>query len=119
MLALQLDFATPRGGLVALAALLPLAAIAVTSRRHARGRAQLGLQPPRPDHTVLGLVLVSVLLGLAAAQPVLRRNVADHVRTDAEALFVFDVSASMAAARSPHAPLRLDQAQQAAIRLRN
>src|SRR6267142_423094 len=109
MLALQLIFLTPRGGLVALAAGLPAAALAVTARRNARGRTRLGLSPPGPDRTGLGLVLIPLLLGLAAAQPAVQSHADKRLRTDAQALFVFDVSASMAASARPQATIRLEQ----------
>jgi hypothetical protein len=67
----------------------------------------------------VALSIVPLLLGLAASQPSLERTANRHFRTDAQALFVFDVSGSMAASRSPQAPSRLQQAQSAAIRLRS
>jgi hypothetical protein len=118
MLAFQLSFLTPFGGLVALAALLPLAAHGVSSARNARGRAALLLAPPGPDRSGIALSLVPLLLGLAAAQPALRTHVRVGTRTDAQALFVFDISGSMDASAGPSAPSRLAQAQAAAIRLR-
>ena len=59
-----------------------------------------------------------VLLGLAAAQPVLTRQSSRHVRKDVEALFVLDTSRSMAASSGPTSPTRLDRAVAAAERLR-
>lgn len=64
-------------------------------------------------------MVVPLLLGLAASQPAIVHTGVKHFRTDAQALFVFDVSGSMDAARGAHSPTRLQQAQAAAITLRN
>jgi von Willebrand factor type A domain len=61
---------------------------------------------------------VPILLALAAAQPALRSFEGAKTRTDAEALFVVDVSRSMGAASAPGAPTRLERARAAAERLR-
>lgn len=118
MLAFQLHFLTPAGGLVALAALVPLAAWVFSSFRHARGRALLGLASPRPERTWVLLCLIPLLLGLAASQPALRSTADVRLRTDAQAIFVFDTSGSMAASAGATGPSRFRQAQAAAIRLR-
>jgi hypothetical protein len=119
VLAFSLTFLTPGGGLLALATAVPLAGLALASLRNGRGRARLGLSSPASDHTGIALSIVPLLLGLAASQPSLERTAAMHFRTDAQALFVFDVSGSMAASAGANAPSRLQQAQAAAIRLRN
>src|SRR5262249_10864294 len=59
------------------------------------------------------------LLGLAAAQPVLTRTSRPESRTDAQVLFVLDISRSMAASRSPSARTRLDRAAAAGVKLRD
>jgi hypothetical protein len=59
------------------------------------------------------------LLGLAAAQPVLRSTSTVEARTDAQALFVIDISRSMLASRSPGASTRLARAREDAVRLRD
>ena len=112
---------TPLGSLVALAALVSLAGLAVAARRERRARDILRLPPPPPARRlprVLGLVAVSGLLGLAATQPAWRTTDHAHVRTDAQALFVIDVSRSMRAARGPSQPTRLARAKSEAITLR-
>jgi hypothetical protein len=119
VLAVSLSFLTPHGALLALAVGIPLAGLLVASFRDMRGRARLGLPAPSPDRTGVALSLVPLLLGLAASQPALERKTSRHYRTDAQALFVVDVSGSMAAASGPKAPTRLQQAQAAAVRLRN
>jgi hypothetical protein len=116
-----MTFLTPLGALVALAALLPLAAALA-----AHGRAEVvrrRLRLPAPDgrtvvRPLLGTVAIA-LLGLAAAQPALTRDVRPATRTDVQAVFVVDISRSMAASRSPSSPTRLDRAAAAAVKLRN
>jgi hypothetical protein len=115
-----MTFLTPLGGLVALAAVLPLGAVLVARARTGIVRRRLGLPAPERSTEVrplLGAAAIA-LLGLAAAQPVVTRESRPQSRTDAEALFVLDVSRSMAASRSADAPTRLDRAAAAAIRLR-
>jgi hypothetical protein len=119
VLASSLSFLTPRGGLLALAVGVPLAGLALSAVRNGRVRERLGLPAPGRDRTGVALSIVPLLLGLAASQPALQGTTAKRFRTDAQALYVFDVSGSMDAASGPHAPTRLEQAQSAAINLRN
>jgi hypothetical protein len=80
----------------------------------------LRLAPPNSDRaSVVALAAVPLLLGLAATGPALRTHVGRRVRTDTQAIFVFDTSRSMAASNGPHAPTRFAQAQAAALELRN
>ncbi len=106
---------------MALVVLVPLAAFTISSRRSASGRAVLGLGPPESGArwTLAALVAVPLLLGLAAAGPGFRTHVGRRIRTDAQAIFILDTSRSMAAAASFTAPTRFDEAQAAAIRLRD
>jgi hypothetical protein len=82
----------------------------------------LGL-PPRSRASLLGtgltIAFVGGLLGLAAAQPVIATVSPRHGRTDAEAVFVFDISRSMLARSSPSEPTRFDRARQTAVELRS
>lgn len=113
---------TPLGALLALAALLPLAAALASGRRVAGVRHSLGLTPParRPGLVRLAAAVAGIaLLGLAAAQPALTRQSRQRVRSDVQALFVFDTSRSMAASTTATSPTRLDRAIDAAVRLRN
>ncbi len=116
-----MSFLTPLAALVALVALLPLAATAFGRSRAGRARRALGLLPPAARSGLLRPAAAAgaiVLLGLAAAQPVLTRESSRHVRKDVEALFVLDTSRSMAASSGPTSPTRLDRAVAAAERLR-
>ncbi len=117
-----LVFLSPAAALVALAVLLPLAAFVLAERRVAGVRRVLTLQPPRGgvDVTALALpVAVVLLLALAAAQPALSNTRTQRVRTDAEVLFVLDISQSMAASTGRSGSKRLDRATAAAMRLRS
>ena len=83
--------------------------------------AVLRLPPPRGgvDLLAFGSLAAAVgLLGLAAAQPAIARNVRERVRTDLQVLFVVDISGSMAASASPESRTRLDRAIADAQRLR-
>jgi len=114
-------FLTPLAALVALAMLLPIAAFVLAERRVATVRRLLTLPPPRTGVDIAaltGLVGVVALLALAAAQPALSNTHSQRVRTDAEALFVVDISQSMAASAGPKQPTRLERATAAAKRLR-
>src|SRR5437764_1183025 len=96
---LLMTFLTGLGALAALAALLPLAAWTAGRRRAAAVRTSLGLPPPvrRTGARPLAAAGAVALLGIAAAQPALTREPRVHERTDVQALFVFDISRSMAA----------------------
>ncbi|HZB23520.1 MAG TPA: hypothetical protein VE444_06705 [Gaiellaceae bacterium] len=120
--ATTLTFLSPLGGLLVLAAVLPLAGLALAGRRVAAARALLGLERPpggAPRSTIAALVAVPVLLGIAAAQPAIRAPQTASVRTDAQAMFLIDTSRSMLAAPSAGEPNRLARAQRAAVRMRS
>jgi hypothetical protein len=117
----SLIFLSPTAALVGIAALLPVGAFFLAERRVARVRRLLTLRPPPggADLTlVASLVAVVLVLALAAAQPAWARRSTTHVRTDAQALFVVDTSASMAASAGPSGAVRLERAKAAARRLR-
>lgn len=118
---IALDLASPAGAILCALALVPLAAGVAVLRRNARVASAIGLEPARPRAAWRGAAAAAVacaLVGLAAAQPVLRTADIREVRTASEAIFVLDVSRSMAAATSPAAPTRLERARGAALRLR-
>ena len=122
MIVAGLVFLTPRAALVAIAVVLPVAAFVLAERRVTVVRRTLMLQPPRGGVDVAALaslVAVVLLLALAAAQPAYSNTATQRVRTDAQVLFVVDVSQSMAAAGRRGGATRLDRARAAAIRLRS
>jgi hypothetical protein len=119
--AVSIVFLTPAGALVSVAALVPVTAAMLGAARTRRVRSTLGLAPPARGADAVALIALAAviaLLGLAAAQPVIARESARQVRTDAQALFVLDISRSMAAASRPGSPTRLERARAAARRLR-
>lgn len=115
-----MTFLTPLGGLVALAALLPIAAALRARARTEAVRRRLGLPAPTARTLLRPLLAAAAvaLLGLAAAQPALTSTSRPRSRTDAQAVFVLDISRSMAASSSPAAATRLDRAARAAVKLR-
>jgi hypothetical protein len=116
-----MTFLTPLASLVALAALLPLTAALLGRNRVDTVRRTLGLRPPTARSGLVGPALAAagiVLLGVAAAQPVLERRASERMRKDVQALFVIDTSRSMAASATPTSPTRLDRATAAAVQLR-
>jgi hypothetical protein len=115
-----MTFLTPLGGLVALAALVPLAAFVTGRRRVVAVRSALGLRPPPRSSMARQAMAVAAIavLGLAAAQPALRAVATTRTRTNVEVLFVLDTSLSMAASASADSPTRLERAVTAAARLR-
>lgn len=119
VLALELTFLTPLGALACLAAVLPLAALAVARARAGRVKAAIGL-PARRSGLARPLLLAAACcaFGLAAAQPALRRDDGREARTDVQALFVLDVSRSMLASSGPEGATRLMRARGAALELR-
>jgi hypothetical protein len=118
---MSLLFLTPLGGLLALGALAPLAALLAVRRRAGGVRRAVGL-PELPAAVLLvplvALLAAGSLVGLAAAQPVLERTTTRHVRADAQVFVVLDTSRSMLARESTSAPARLDRAKAAAAELR-
>ena len=112
---------TPLAALAALAALLPLGAAAYGRGRAAAVARRLGLNPPPrwwAGWRIAVAAAAIVLLGLAAAQPVLSHEAVVRTRRDVAVLFVLDTSRSMDASLTPTSPTRLARAKQVAIRLR-
>jgi hypothetical protein len=117
----SLTFLSPLAALVALGVAVPLAALLLAERRAAQARSLLRLAPPglaRQAAPAAGILLTAALLGVAAAQPVVRTLDERRVREDAQALFVVDTSRSMLASTRPGATTRFERAQAAAQRLR-
>jgi hypothetical protein len=118
---LRLTFLTPLGALLAVGAIVPLAALVLGELRARRARRALHLAAPAHRvyaWAVLATASIPVLLGLALAQPVLRSEETQRVRSDAQIFYVFDTSNSMRASRQPGGPTRLDRALAVARRMR-
>jgi hypothetical protein len=117
---LALSFLTPWWAVFALAAAIPLLALAATERRATRIRELFAVQGPGRRTlvpVVVALVLLPALVGVAAAQPVVVNRQLLNERADAEAFFVFDTSLSMTARSAPDAPSRLVRAKRLALQL--
>jgi von Willebrand factor type A domain len=118
---MSLSFLTPEGVLLALGVGVPLVALFLVRRRARRVRNVLGLSEPSVRRLLVALaalLLAGVLVGLAAAQPVLERSRTVEVRTDAEVFVVLDISRSMLAQHDLRSARRFDRARTAASRLR-
>jgi hypothetical protein len=112
---------TPLGALFALTALVVLTAFVARRRRLGEiGRALRLEQPTLRSQLgfVLALAAAPVLLGIAAAQPVIETTRTVAERTDAQVFVVVDVSRSMLAGAEPGAPTRFDRARELALGLR-
>jgi hypothetical protein len=117
---MRVSFVTPAAGLVALVGLVPLLVLVIGRSRLQALCARLGLAPPGRRSlalSALAFLLLSVLLGLAAAQPVVATRSTLEGRNDAAVFVVFDVSRSMAA-RTATSPTRLDRARADAKEMR-
>ena len=118
---MNLSFLTPIAGLVTIAAIVPLIAFVRSEQRAARVREVLRLAPPGGSqrNTVGAIVVLAVLVGIGAAQPVFEETQEDAARSDVHAFFVMDTSRSMLAAEAPDGETRFDRAREAAIRFRD
>jgi hypothetical protein len=116
-----LVFLTPRGALVALAAAVPLALVLLTEYRSGRLRTLLRLAEPSALSRLevpAAVCAVCGLLGLAAAQPVVRTDRPRLTRKDAQAYVAFDISRSMLASASLSGASRLERAKRVADEVR-
>jgi len=118
---LKITFLTPAAGLVAFAAILPLVAFVRTERRAERVRSLLRLAAPggSPGLTVAAIVAVALLVGIAAAQPVVEDWDERPERVDAQVIFALDTTRSMLSSRGSDQPTRFDRAEAAARRMRD
>jgi len=118
---MSISFLTPLAALVGLVALVAVAVLLAAEARSRRIAGGLGLEPSRrwgAAGGVLALVLAGALLAFAAAQPVVSSVGVREGRTDAEALFVFDISRSMLARQGVAGPTRFERSLDAAKELR-
>jgi von Willebrand factor type A domain len=118
----EIQFLAPFAGAIAVLGVVPLLASLAVVLRATRIRSRLGLRSPTRWSrlpVLAALVLVAVLVGLAAAEPVVARGHVRHIRVGAEAFFVVDTSRSMLARPSEHAQTRLARAKQSVLALRS
>ncbi|MDQ3067459.1 MAG: hypothetical protein M3R12_09970 [Actinomycetota bacterium] len=118
---MQFSLLTPTGAVIALVALVPLLALALTEARARRVRRALGLRRPRRGTTILLVAAVAVaglLVGAVAAQPVLERGATQHERTDVNAYVVIDSTRSMLAAPTRRSANRIARSRELAQELR-
>ena len=119
---MRLLFLTPLGAFVGVVGALAVVALLATLRRSRAVDAQLGLDLPRRRSTGLDvalLVVVSGLVALACAQPVVSSSVGLEGREGVEVYVVFDITRSMLAQRAPSEPSRLERARSFAKELRS
>ncbi len=110
-------FLTPLDAVFALAALIPLAALWLAQTRLEQVRRVFLLASPRRRELVgiiVALALLPVLMGVAAAQPVVIRHKLLGQRVDVQAFFVFDTSSSMTARTGLHGVTRLERSKREA-----
>jgi hypothetical protein len=117
---MSITFLSPEAALIGLAVAVPLAALVLAESRARMARTILRLPGrfTRGSAYTIAIGAFAVLISLGAAQPVLERDHTRTVRHDAEALFVFDTSKSMASAPSPLAETRFQRARRMAKQLR-
>ena len=114
------SFLTPIAALFAVLALVPVAVFVGRRRRAGRVRALLQLEPATDRSWVtLGVALaaVPVLVGVAAAQPVITSARTIPQRSDAEVFIVVDTSRSMLASAASGEPTRFDRARNEVLEL--
>jgi hypothetical protein len=117
---LGVSFLTPLDALFVLAGALPVAALLASRRRATQIRRLLGVVGSRPRAAapaVVAIALLSALVAVAAAQPVVVRSRMVDERGDAQAFVLFDTSLSMTAAAAAGRPTRLARAKRLALRL--
>lgn len=118
---MAIDFLTPAAMLLAVGALIPVALLLDGESRADRVRVALGLRKPVSSGRRLlvgSIVAVALLLGFAAAQPVVAVNGSSESRRDAEVWFVLDTSRSMLASNTLETPTRFDRARHDAREIR-
>jgi hypothetical protein len=117
-----LSFLTPIAALFGLLAAIPLAVFVGRRRRAEQVRTALGLtDTPGQSWLVLAISLAAVplLVGVAAAQPVITSARTVPQRSDVEVFVVVDTSRSMLASAATGEPTRFDRAREQAIALQD
>jgi hypothetical protein len=112
---------SPMAALVGVGVAAALAVLLFAEQRSRRLAGALGLVPRGPGGPLaaaLAIVLVGVLVGLAAAQPVTSSVRPRDARTDAEVLVLLDISRSMLARERKGSPTRFERAVQDAKEIR-
>ena len=116
-----LSFLTPVAVLFGLLAAIPLAVFVGRRRRSHQVRSALGLADGDAGRSWLPLALclaaVPVLVGIAAAQPVITSVRTVPQRSDAEVFVVVDTSRSMLASAGSGEPTRFERAQDDVVAL--
>jgi hypothetical protein len=114
------SFLTPIAALFALLAAVPLAIFVGRRRRAQRVREALRLDRPGGRSWIavaVALTAVPVLVGVAAAQPVVTSARTVPQRSDAEVFVVMDTSRSMLASPASGKPTRFERARDEALAL--
>lgn len=115
-----IGFLTPVAALFGLLAAVPLAVFLARQRRAGQVQRALGLATQAPHRKALlaaSLAAVPLLVGVAAAQPVVTSTRTVPQRSDAEVFVVVDTSRSMLASAAPGEPARIDRAREEALAL--
>ena len=118
---MKIVFVHPLAVLSAVAVVVPMLAFLRFQRRSADVRRALRLEPRRRRSQVLvasAIVLFASLVAVASAQPVLLTRSDLRVRTDAEVLFIVDITRSMLASQSPRGANRIERVRSDAARVR-
>jgi hypothetical protein len=108
----RLTFLSPEAAIIGLAVAVPVIALMLAESRARIARAVLKLPAPiaRGWPYVAAIAAFAIFVSIGAAQPVLERERTRTVRNDAEALFVFDTTRSMAASSSAGSDTRFERA---------
>ena len=117
-----ISFLTPVALLFGLLAAVPLAVFVGRRRRAERIRAALGLARSSSRSWValaVSLAAAPVLVGVAAAQPVITSARTVPQRSDVEVFVVVDTSRSMLASAGSGEPTRFDRAQEDVVALQD
>ena len=117
---MSITFLSPEAALIGLAVAVPLVALVLAESRARMAQTVLRLPGSltRGSAYTIAIGAFAVLLSIGAAQPVLQRDHTRMVRHDAEAMFVFDTSKSMASAAGPRATSRFQRARRMAKQMR-